>query len=87
MTYLPKNALPHPTGLHRGKFEEIRKHRGLEERGFPVKREPESKEGGRAERIQRPMTRGIAPFQSINLLKCTMENVAKVPWKERSLFR
>ncbi|MCG7518440.1 hypothetical protein [Ruegeria sp. Ofav3-42] len=43
-TYVPQTAPPHPLGLHRPKFEEIRKQRGLDERGFPVKREPESKE-------------------------------------------
>lgn len=36
MTYVPKTAPPHPLGLHRPKFEEIRKQRGLDERGFKI---------------------------------------------------
>lgn len=44
MTYVPRTAPPHPLGLHRPKFEEIRKQRGLDEKGFSKKREPEPDE-------------------------------------------
>ncbi|WP_171052641.1 hypothetical protein [Ruegeria sediminis] len=32
---------PHPLGQHREKFERLRQQRGLDERGFPIKRETE----------------------------------------------
>ncbi|WP_177177928.1 hypothetical protein [Citreimonas salinaria] len=32
---------PHPTGLYWEKVERIRHQRGLDDRGFPIKRNPE----------------------------------------------
>ncbi len=37
MTYVPKTAPPHPTGFHKPLFDEIRRRRGLDEDGKPVK--------------------------------------------------